>query len=186
MGTVPVVFVGWFTFMSIQETMLREQIDTLYTDNQTWLQAWLNNKLGCSHRASDLLHDTFVRLLVRTEPIKDTYEPKTYLLTVAKRVLIDHWRREEVEKTYLEALLQVPEQYALNPEEQHIFLETLLEISNMLNGLAPIVKSAFLFAQLEGMKNAEIAKALNISISTVKRYQIQAAAQCYFSIQEQS
>lgn len=41
----------------------------LYTDHHTWLHGWLRRKLGCSHRAADLAHDTFLRLLNRQEPV---------------------------------------------------------------------------------------------------------------------
>jgi RNA polymerase sigma-70 factor (ECF subfamily) len=44
------------------------------------------------------------------------------------------------------------------------------------------VKRAFLYAQLDGMKQQEIAEKLSVSVSTVKRYLGRAAAQCYFAI----
>lgn len=165
----------------MQESALREQIHSLYVDNHGWLQGWLNKKLGCSSRATDLLHDTFVRLLARDEVIQ-VREPKAYLMVAAKRVLIDYWRRENVEKAYLEALKQQPEDYALAPEEQHILLETLLEIDHLLGRLPVVVKRAFLYSQLDGMKQAEIAAKLDVSVSTVKRYLVQAGTQCYFAM----
>ena len=173
--------------MSMQNTSSNkdshEQLHGLYVDNHGWLQGWLNNKLGCSYRAADLMHDTFLRLLIRDEKVQ-AREPKAYLMTVAKRVLIDYWRRERVEKAYLEALMQIPETYAPAPEEQHIILETLIEIDHLLGELPIIVKRAFLYSQLEGLKQADIAEKLNVSISTVKRYLIKAGAQCYFAISE--
>lgn len=160
--------------------LLQQQLQTLYVDNHGWLQGWLNKKTGCSYRASDLLHDTFVRLLARDELIQ-AQEPKAYLVVVAKRVLIDHWRRERIEKAYLDVLSQQPEQYAAGPEAHHMVVETLMEVDRLLDGLPVIVKRAFLYAQLDGLKQAEIAKQLNISVSTVKRYLVQAGVQCYFT-----
>lgn len=167
--------------MSTQELVLREQLTVLYTDNHSWLQGWLNKKLNCSHRAADLLHDTFVQLLSRKELIK-IREPKAYLMTITKRVLIDHWRRESVEQAYLDVLLQVPEEHAPSPEEQHMLLESIIEVDRLLNGLPIIVKRTFLYAQLDGLKQAEIATKLHISISSVKRYLVQAGVKCYFSL----
>ncbi|MGX9462700.1 sigma-70 family RNA polymerase sigma factor [Shewanella sp. A14] len=173
--------------MPIENTLsnkgLGDQVNDLYTENHGWLQGWLNKKLGCSFRAADLMHDTFLRLLMRDEQIQ-ACEPKAYLMTIAKRVLIDHWRRERVEKAYIDALMNIPEVFTPTPEEQHIVLETLVEIDRLLADLPTIVKRAFLYAQLEGLKQAEIANKLNISVSTVKRYLIQAGTQCYFAISE--
>jgi RNA polymerase sigma factor (sigma-70 family) len=156
--------------------LLKEQIQILYVDNY----GWLNKKVGCSYRASDLLHDTFVRLLARDELIR-AEEPKAHLMVVDKRVLIDHWRRESIEKAYLDVLSQQPEEYAAGPGAHYMVVETLMEIDLLLDGLPIMVKRVFLYAQLDGLKQAEIAKKLRISLSTVKRYLVQASVQCYFA-----
>ena len=168
--------------MSTPEVSLQEQLAELYVDNSGWLQGWLNNKLNCSHRAADLLHDTFAKLLTNKSRIT-MREPKAYLMTVTKRVLIDHWRREQLEQAYLAALLELPIDNSPSPEEQHILFETLIEIDRLLDGLPIVVRRAFLYAQLDGLKQIDIAKKLNISVSTVKRYLVQAGVQCYFSMQ---
>ena len=159
---------------------LREQLSQLYSGNQAWLKGWLHTKLGCSYRAADLMHDTFMRLLAREEVIQ-AKEPKAFLTTVAKRVLIDHWRREQIEQAYQDALMQMPELHAPAPEEQVIFMETLLAVDKLLDGLPVVVKRAFLYFQLDGLKQNDIAEKLNISLSTVKRYLVQAGVQCYFA-----
>ena len=158
-----------------------QQIDSLYANNHGWLQGWLYKKLGCSHRAADLLHDTFIRLLVRDQYI-EAREPKAHLMVVAKRVLIDHWRRERVEKSYLETLLLQPEITNPSPEQQHLILETLIDIDRLLDGLPIPVKRAFLYAQLHGLKQREIAEKMSISLATVKRYLVRAGTQCYFAL----
>jgi RNA polymerase sigma-19 factor, ECF subfamily len=185
---VPIVLLLELSFSMLVQNALsneevREQLQSLYVDNNGWLQGWLNKRLGCSFRSADLMHDTFLRLLARDEWLQ-AREPKAYLMTVAKRVLIDHWRRERVEKAYLDALMQIPVEYAPAPEEQHMLLETLQEIDCLLEGLPVVVKRAFLYAQLDGLKQMEIANKLNISVSTVKRYLIMAGTQCYFALSE--
>ena len=167
--------------MSAAETALHTQIHMLYSDHHGWLHGWLRKKMGCSHRAADLAHDTFVRLLARDEPVA-IQEPRAFLTTVAQRVLANHWRREHIERAYLEALAQAPQAFAPSPEERAMLLETLVEIDRLLAGLPPQAKRAFLHAQLDGMGQAEIAAELGISISTVKRHLVRASAQCYFAL----
>ncbi|WP_347888458.1 sigma-70 family RNA polymerase sigma factor [Nitrosomonas europaea] len=158
-----------------------DSITELYQDHHGWLHGWLRKKLGCSHQAADLAHDTFMRLLTREDPIL-IQEPRAFLTTVAQRVLANHWRRKQIEQAYFEMLVQHPEASVLSAEECAILLETLLEIDHLLNRLPLPVKRAFLYAQLDGMSHAEIAAELNISITTVKRYLIKAGAQCYFAL----
>lgn len=159
----------------------RQQIHSLYSNHHGWLHAWLRKKLGCTHRAADLAHDTFVRLLAREEPVV-IQEPRAYLTTIAQRVLANHWRREQIERAYLEVLALAPEALAPSPEERAILLEILVEIDLLLDGLPAQVKRAFLHAQLDGMGHGEIAAALGISISTVKRHLVRAGAQCFFAL----
>lgn len=129
----------------------------------------------------DLVHDTYMRLLNREEmPLLG--EPRAFLVTVARRVLSNHWRHERVERAFLETLAQWPEAVALSAEEKTSLLETLKEVDRLLDGLPTVVKRAFLYAQIDGMSHAEIAATLGISISSVKRYLIKAGAQCYFAL----
>ncbi|UJB66019.1 sigma-70 family RNA polymerase sigma factor [Acidovorax sp. YS12] len=160
---------------------LHREIATLYTDHHGWLQGWLRKKLGDAHQAADLAHDTFVRLLAREEPVL-AREPRAFLTTVAQRVVANHYRRQQLERAYLEALAQAPQAAALSPEERALLLEALDEIDRLLDGLPAPVRRAFLMAQLDGMKQADIARALGVSLTTVKRYLVQAGMRCYFAV----
>ncbi|CAB3793309.1 sigma-70 family RNA polymerase sigma factor [Paraburkholderia fynbosensis] len=167
--------------MAANNPTLHRQMQTLYSDHHGWLHAWLRKKLGCAHRAADLAHDTFMRLLARDEPLR-LDEPRAFLTTVAQRVMANHWRREQIERAYLDALALVPEAFAPSPEERALLLEALVEIDSLLDSLPVAVKRAFLLAQLDGLTHAEIAAQLKISIATVKRHLLRAAAQCFFAL----
>jgi len=65
--------------------------------------------------------------------------------------VVDHWRRLEIERAYLEALAWQPEALAPSPEERALVLEALLEIEALLAALPEKVRQAFLLAQLDGL-----------------------------------
>ncbi|WP_327438843.1 sigma-70 family RNA polymerase sigma factor [Pseudomonas donghuensis] len=156
-------------------------LEGLYLDHHNWLTGWLRRRLGCPDSAADLAQDTFMRLLqARETPLLN--EPRAFLTTVAKRVLCNHYRRQDLERAYLQALAQLPE--ALAPSEEHraIIFETLLELDRLLDGLPLAVKRAFLMAQVDGLGYSEIAAQLGISLATVKRYLSKAAMRCYFAL----
>ena len=71
---------------------------------------------------------------------------------------------------------------APSPEERALLLEALDAIDRMLDGLPPAVRRAFLMAQLEGMKQAEIAQELGISLASVKRHLVKAGMHCIFAV----
>ena len=155
-----------------------QAIDQLYSHHHSWLQSWLRKRLGSAADAADLAQDTFVRLLQRREHLQ-LNTPRAFLRTVARGLVIDHWRREELHKAYLEALAQVPEAQAPSAETRELLLELLERIARMLDGLKPKVRRAFLLAQCEGLKHQAIADQMGISVRTVERYIADALYHCY-------
>ncbi|RII75194.1 sigma-70 family RNA polymerase sigma factor [Pseudomonas monteilii] len=160
---------------------LTSTVEGLYHAHHNWLTGWLRRRLGCPHNAADLAQDTYMRLL-QTREAPQLVEPRAFLATVAKRVLCNHFRRQELERAYLQALAQVPEEVAPCEEQKAIIFETLLELDHLLDGLPPLVKRAFLLAQVDGLGQGEIARELGISLATVKRYLSKAAMRCYFAL----
>lgn len=153
----------------------------LYSDHHRWLRGWLMNKLGCTERAADLAQDTYVRILQHSEKtgeLPQIREPRAYLSTVAGRLVYDFFRRQSLERAYLESLQQLPEAAVPSAEEQHLICEALNELDSMLDSLKPEVRQVFLLHQLEGLTYKAIAQQLGISDRTVKRYMAQAFEEC--------
>jgi len=161
------------------EPALHAHVHLLYSEHHGWLQGWLRKKLGNAFDAADLAQDTFVRVL-RAPGLDRVEEPRAYLTTVARNLLINHVRRRAIERAYLDALSLLPEPVTPSPEARLVVLETLVEIDRRLSGLPAQAKQAFLLAQLEGLGQAEIAAELGISVSTVKRHLARAAMRCFF------
>jgi RNA polymerase sigma-70 factor (ECF subfamily) len=156
-------------------------IEALYCDHHSWLKGWLHRRLGNAEHAADLAHDIFIRLLTSERLPATLNEPRAFLTTLAQHLVSNHWRREKLEKAYLEALRRAPCQMAWSPEDRAIVLETLFELDRLLDGLPAIVRQAFLLSQLDGQKHAQVAEALAISVPTVKRYIVRALQRCYFA-----
>lgn len=154
-------------------------IEALYADHHGWLKGWLRRRLGNSFDAADLAHDTFIRLIASEDP-PVVREPRALLTTVAQGVLSNFMRRRKIEDAYLATLAALPEQTAPSPETRAILIETLVELDRRLDALpAPVVK-AFLLSQLDGMKQADIAAELKLSLATVQRHIARAAHCCFF------
>ena len=157
----------------------QSSMSQLYGEHHPWLLRWLRGKLSCTDHAADLAQDTFVRLLATPgERAASLRAPRAYLTTVARRLLIDHYRRQSLEQAWLATLAQLPAPVTPSAEERLLILETLHQIDAMLDGLGAKVRTAFLLSQLEGLTYADIAARLNISERTVKRYMVQAFEQC--------
>lgn len=163
--------------MSASETS-RQALHTLYVDHHGWLKGWLRRKLDCNEQAADLAQDTFVRVLRQREGMDALRQPRAYLVTIARNLLVNHFQRQSLERAWLETLQQLPERYVPSLEEQAVLLETLHEIDALLAGLPQAVRQVFLLVQLDGLGYADVAAQMNISVRTVQRHLVRAYAHC--------
>lgn len=153
-------------------------VQALYINHHGWLNVWLRARLGNAADAADLAQDTFVRLLQRTERL-ELKAPRAFLRTIARGLVIDHWRREEIERAYLETIAHLPEAQTPSAESRALILELLENIARMLEGLKPKVRQAFLLAQCEGFTHKQIAEHMGLSLRSVERYVADALFHCY-------
>lgn len=151
----------------------------LYADHHGWLQAWLRGKLGDSADAADLAQDTFLRLmLARRQPSLLGDRPRALLTHIAKGLLVDHWRRQRVERAYLDALAHLPARAAPSADEQVIVIETLARIDAMLARLPALTREVFLLAQLDGLTLQQISDRVQAPVITVRRHIRKALLAC--------
>ena len=150
---------------------------TFYADNRGWLTQWLTAKLRSAFDADDVTQDTFMRVM-NGNSLTEVRDAKSFLCTIAKRVMVDRFRRNALEKAYLEILSQLPEAVTPSPEQQQSQLETLQLVDQMLDGLGNKARQAFLLSQLDNLTYAEIAQQLSVSVSSVKKYMAKAIEHC--------
>ena len=154
-----------------------QAISQLYSEHHDWLLNWIERKVACRLQAEDHAHDTFVRVMT-SEQTPDLSQPRAYLATVAKHLLINHWRRSTIEQAYLERLSALPEVASLSLEENAIILETIQEIDDLLHRLPEKARKAFLMAQIDGFTYAQISEKLGVSDRMVRKYMVQAMVHC--------
>ena len=155
-------------------------LGNLYRDHSSWLEGWLRRRLGDAWDAADLTQDAFIRVLAahQARTLPNLREPRAYLLTVGRRLLVNHHKRRSLERAYLDALANLPEALVPSPEQRWIVLETLHALDELLDGLPQAVRRAFLWSQLEGLDYVTIAVRLEVSERTVKRYMAKAYEHC--------
>ena len=171
--------------MSARHLPLNHAVHALYTEHHGWLFGWLRKKLGCPHNAADLSHDTFVRILTSRDALGGMREPRAFLTTTARHLIIDRARRRHLEDTYLRELaltVEMMEQCQQSPEQILVTLEALEQIAFVLDGLALNARQAFLLYFLEGLRQSEIASRLGISERMVRKHLMNALLHCHHAL----
>lgn len=164
-----------------------DNLDALYKGYHGWLLSWLRRRLDCPHNAADMAQDTFVRLLTvgaYTVP----REPRAFLATIARRLLVDRSRRQKLERAYREELERHAEymEQAPSPEQLLAAVQALDHIARALSRMSTRVQQAFILRHLEGYSHAQIAEQLQVSIKSVQKYLVQALLHCHAAVDPMS
>jgi RNA polymerase sigma factor (sigma-70 family) len=154
-----------------------QQLHEVYQQHHDWLQGWLRKKTGNSWDAADIAHDTFVRVMDK-DKLQLGAEPRALLVHIAKGLVIDRWRHQQVEQAYRETLAQLSPELWPSVEEQLLLLESLQQVDRLLQSMPGQTRAIFLLAQLDGLTYQQIAKQLDISLITVKRHMRKAYLEC--------
>lgn len=153
-------------------------LHTLYCDHHGWLKGWLRQRLGDREQAADVAQDTFLRLLVSGR-LPGQQEGRAYLTQIARNLVIDQWRRQRIERAYLQSIAHLPEPQTPSLETRALILETLMQIDAMLDRMPENVRSAFVLSQFEGLSYGQIAERLGVTVSSVQKYMTRAIQACY-------
>ncbi len=153
----------------------------LFTDHQPWLIGRLQQRLRNVAEAEDVASETFLRV-ISYRRLHSMQEPRAYLTTVAKNVLVQFWRRRDLERAWIETLAALPEATAPSPEERAMLLESLERIAIALDRLSPKARTAFLLSQLDGLTYDEIAERIGMSARMVRRYMADGLRACMLAL----
>lgn len=152
-------------------------VQHIYEQHHSWLFGWLKGKLHDACDAADVAHDTFVRIL-GSRNVAQIREPKDYLATIARGLVIDRYRRRAIETAYLETLTARPEATAISEEDKALIIETLVAVDKALASLGLRTQRIFMLSQIEGLTYQQIAQQLKVSLTTVKKHMIRALTEC--------
>ena len=143
------------------------------------LRRFLTKRLKCPEAAADLTQETYLRLQQR-----DTHSPvdnaRALAFHIAMNLAVDYQRKVAVRNRYLvdEAIDTVSEVIPSCPERTMIARQRLEILKTALDELPPDCRTVFLLHGVEGLKYAEIADRLGISISMVGKHLARAMTHC--------
>lgn len=144
------------------------------------LHRYLLRRLENAQTASDLAQEAYLRLL-RLEHSELVRAPQAYLFTIAANLIYEFKMREKKDVVIFDshaveqAADETSDPAAVEPGEQ-LNMERQLEA--VLSQLPPAYAAILIMKKRDGKSLEEIAKELNLSIHTVKKYLFRAVVMC--------
>jgi RNA polymerase sigma-70 factor (ECF subfamily) len=121
---------------------------------------WLSRD---SDEAKDVTSETFIKVWSNFSKIR-TETMKGLLLTIARNIYIDHKRKSK----RLVGLEKISELLTNGPDKDFEIKDELEKVINMLNNFDEIDRTTFLLRVQQELSYEEIARILQISISSAK------------------
>lgn len=159
--------------------MQTETADDRMQLNRRWrpaLMSYFLRRVRDHTEAEDLTQEVFARLLASTEAADAS--PDAYVFQVASNLLTDRARRARVRSDYRESISRI-EDYSvelLDPH-RHVAGRAAFEVfTQSLDDLPERTRTIFVLNRLENVSQNDIADALGISSSAVKKHVAKAMA----------
>ena len=138
------------------------------------LTAYFARRVGSRSEAEDLTQEVFLRMVRRLE-LDNVENVEAFVFRTAVNLLRDRSRRDKSQnERKVEFANRNPDVDDLSPERVFDSRQSLTNVIAVLEGLDERTRDAFILHRLEGMKHAQIAELLGVSVSSVEKYIIKA------------
>ena len=148
---------------------LAESLREFYTQILHFLRKRTDN----ASDAADMTQDVFTQWLGYQDRAK-VEQPRAFLFQMARNLLRDHWRRQQVRhEAHSEHLQPVTEPLSDERDEPMAAaqrLQRLEQLKSVLAELSPRRREALMLHRFEGLSQAQIAQRMGISVSMVEKH----------------
>ena len=143
--------------------------------------------VGVDDDLPDLVHEVFVRALKSIQGLRNAEAITTWVTQIATRTAMDALRRRQTRRKWF-AFQTSQEPEVVVPEEPEGTLDAqaaLRRTYEILRGLPPEERAAFVLRRMEGGELSDVASACGCSLATVKR-RIARAEKTFFTLAAQN
>ncbi len=156
----------------------RALMERLFRTHNGWLTRWVGKQRWTVSASEDIASDVFLALLT-TPNVGSLREPRAMMTTIARRLICDARRRDDLRRNYYAELAALPVGLEVSAEDRLIIVQALEAVDTMLDSLSDKARRAFLLSQLDGRPYAEISAELGVSVSMVRKYVAQGLRAAY-------
>lgn len=171
----------------------KDVVDKLVKEHSSALVRFLARRMKSREDAEDIAQAAFLRLYT-LDDLSNLSNAKAFLFQVAANMSIDQLRREVLHKNYIDKeISKTPRDInaMLSMEPDNISLERELEaketlrlVHRSLEKLPQNIRQAFILSRNKGWTYSQIAKQMNVSVSSVEKYILEVLKHLRHAVEE--
>lgn len=147
-----------------------EDFDQIYLENFPTLHRYAYTILNDRELAEEMVHQVFLKILERTEPVDLHTSLKSYLLRSVNNECLNYIKHQKVRQNYHSYAIHSMRDRVENPSSKLACQELELHIAQAINDLPEQCRTIFQLSRFEDLKYGEIAIQLGISVKTVESH----------------
>ncbi|WP_181040096.1 sigma-70 family RNA polymerase sigma factor [Paremcibacter congregatus] len=151
----------------------------MYQENHEGFLRFLLHKTHCREDALDVMQEAYQKLINR-EGLEEMENPRAYLYRTATNIIIDQQRKSKHHQKYVHQVTggiesgSASEASAIAPDRHVAARQELDSLYRALDELPDKCRRAFLMHREQHLTYGKIASDLEVSVSMVEKYMIQA------------
>jgi RNA polymerase sigma-70 factor (ECF subfamily) len=142
--------------------------DQIYLDNFPALHRYAYTIVNDRELAEEMVHQVFLKILERKEPLKIHTSVKAYLFRSVNNECLNHLKHQNVKQNYQNYATDNMENQVETPSGMLAYKELEKRLTEAINTLPEQCRTIFQLSRFEELKYMEIANQLGISIKTVE------------------
>ncbi|CAN5402495.1 RNA polymerase sigma-70 factor [soil metagenome] len=156
--------------MAFENTMDPDYFELFFKENFKPLCAWCQHKFNLEpDTAKEVVHTGFIKLWENIDTLTAKPGLKSYLYQIITNTCLDMLKHEKVREKHARYISTKPTKFAYNSAfNQHDLNQLAKDIEQAMAELPEQMRKVFELSREEGLKYAEIADRLDISIKTVE------------------
>ena len=137
-------------------------LDVVYRDFDNSLRKFIRSRVADYDITEDILQEVYIKIHTSIGSLRDTKRLTPWVYQITRNAIIDQYRRARPESELPENLV------APQPEEPDVYANLAASIRGMMNCLPGEYRQALELADLQGMKQKEVAEQIGLSVSGAK------------------
>lgn len=142
---------------------MRQRLEGIWREHRGELKSFIQKRVRSAFEAEDILHDVFLKMHASLASVQRMDHLRAWLFSVARNAVADHFRHRR-------PMQELPEELAGHEAEPA--LGSLEDVGAclrpMIDALPEKIRSALVLADLEGVRQREVAARLGISLPAAK------------------